>query len=313
MENFKGIKIRGTGSYAPENIVTNEELAGKFGTDPEWIFNNLGIRSRHIGNEPTSDLAAKAAKNAIDAADCDKESIDLIIVATGTPDRKSPSTACIVKNKLGIKNHCPAFDLAAVCSGFVYSLNLAASQVRLGLTKRALVIGADCFSTITDWDRRDCIFFGDGAGAVIVEAASSDCFYHGLAFSETENVDNFTVFPEDSTFTMNAKAVYETGSKVLPVAIRQVLSDVGLGVGDVDIIIPHQPSKRLLMSAANELGVDFSLFKTNMERYANTSGGTVPIILDETVRAGGIKAGDHVVFAAVGSGWTWAASIMEWS
>lgn len=313
MKNFMGIKIVGTGSYAPDNIVTNEELTVKFGTDPEWIVNNLGIRSRHIGNELTSELAAKAARNAIEAAGCDKESIDLIIVATGTPDRKCPSTACIVKNKLGIKNHCPAFDLAAVCSGFVYSLNLAAAQIRLGLNKRALVIGADCFSTITDWDQRDCIFFGDGAGAVIVESASNDCFYHGLAFTETENVDNFTVFPEDNTFTMNAKAVYETGSKVLPLAIRQVLSDVGLGVDAIDVVIPHQPSKRLLMSAANELGIDFSLFKTNMERYANTSGGTVPIILDETVRAGGVKAGDHVVFAAVGSGWTWAASVMKWS
>ena len=313
MKKFMGIKIVGTGSYAPDHIVTNEELAAKFGTDPEWIVNNLGIRSRHIGNEPTSDLAAKAARNAIEAAGCDKESIDLIIVATATPDRKCPSTACIVKNKLGIKNHCPAFDLSAVCSGFVYSLNLAAAQISLGLNKRVLVIGADCFSTITDWDQRDCIFFGDGAGAVIVEPATNDSFYHGLAFTETENVDNFTVFPEDNTFTMNAKAVYETGSKVLPVAIRQVLSDVGLGVDDIDVVIPHQPSKRLLISAAYELGVDFSLFKTNMEQYANTSGGTVPIILDETVRAGGIKAGEHVVFAAVGSGWTWAASIMKWS
>lgn len=307
-----GIKIIGTGSYAPENIVTNEELAAKFGTDPEWIFSKLGIRSRYIGDEPSSDLAMKAAKKAIDASGFDKETIELIIVATSTPDRKCPSTACIVKNKLGIKNHCPAFDLAAVCSGFIYSLNFAATQIRLGLIKRALVIGADCFSTITDWERRDCIFFGDGAGAVIVDNATADHFYHGLAFSETENVDNFTVFPNDKTFTMNARAVYETGSKVLPIAIRKVLSDVNLGVNDIDAVIPHQASKKLLMAAANELGVEFSKFNTNMENYANTSGGTVPIILDETVRAGRIKTGDHVVFAAVGSGWTWAASIMKW-
>lgn len=311
---FSKVKMSGTGSYAPSNIVTNEDLAARVDTTPEWIYKNLGIRERHISEgELTSDLAAKAAERAIAAANIDREEIGLVILATSTPDRKAPSTACVVKHKLNIKNHCPAFDLAAVCSGFVYALNLAATQIQVGVCKKALVIGADCFSTITDWDRRDCVFFGDGAGAVIVEATEEDVFYHGLAFSETENVDNFTVFPNDKTFTMNAKAVYETGSKVLPTAVKKVIADCGLTVSDINCIIPHQPSKRLLTSAAENLGIDFSLIKTNMERYANTSGGTVPILLDETVRAGEISKDDIVVFAAVGSGWTWAASVMKWS
>lgn len=310
---FSKIKVSGTGSYAPPKVVTNEDLAARVDTTPEWVFNNLGIKERHVSDgELTSDLASKAAAKAIAAAGIDKEDIGLIIVATSTPDRKAPSTACIVKNKLGIKNHSPAFDLAAVCSGFVYALNLAATQIQVGSCKKALVIGADCFSSITDWDRRDCVFFGDGAGAVIVEAAEGDTFYHGRSFSETECVDNFTVYPEDKTFTMNAKAVYETGSKVVPAAVKQVIEECNLEISDISCIIPHQPSKKLLTSAADNLGIDFSLIKTNMERYANTSGGTVPILLDETVRAGEIKSGDIVVFAAVGSGWTWAASVMKW-
>ncbi len=313
MEN-SGIKISGTGSYAPSNIVTNDELAKSVNTSAEWIYENLGIRQRHIvEDELTSDLAYKAAERAIQAAGINKDEIDLIIVATSTPDRKAPSTACIVKNKLGIKNHCPAFDLAAVCSGFVYSLNLAATQIQMKICKKILVIGADTFSTITDWERRDCVFFGDGAGAVILEPAVDESFYYGSSFSETTSVDNFTVFPSDTTFTMNANAVFETGSKVLPEAINKVVTDAGLGVNDIDCIIPHQPSKRLLIKTAENLGLDFSLIKTNMEFYANTSGGTVPILLDETVRAGLVKAGDIVVFAAVGSGWTWSASVMKWS
>lgn len=311
---FPKIKISGTGSHTPLRVVTNEELANQVDTSADWIYKNLGIKERHVVDwELTSDLALEASKKAIQSSGIDKEDIDLIIVATSTPDRKAPSTACIVKHKLGIKNHCASFDVAAVCTGFVYALNLAAAQIHMGLVKKVLVVGADCFSSITDWTRRDCVFFGDGAGAAIVESSQENVFYHGRVFSETENVDNFTVFPQDTTFTMNAKAVYETGSKAIPTAIRQILIETKLEINDVSCIIPHQPSRRLLESAAENLGVDFSLFRTNMERYANTSGGTVPIILDETVRSGQINKGDLVVFAAVGSGWTWGASILKWS
>jgi len=311
---FPKIKITGTGSYCPPNILSNYDLEITTSTSAQWVYENLGIKERRVVDlEMTSDLAVKAAENSINTADIDPENIDCIIVATSTPDRLAPSTACIVKNKLKIKNHCPAFDISAVCSGFIYSLNIAASQIATNNYKKILVIGADTFSKITDWTRRDCVFFGDGAGAVIIEPSKEDTFFHNRLYTETENIDNFTVFPGEDHFTMNAKAVYETGSKVLPFAINQVLSEVNLTIGDVKCIIPHQPSKKLLQNAAIGLGVDFSLFKTNMEKYANTSGATIPIILDETYRAGEININDIIMFAAVGSGWTWGAGVLKWS
>ena len=315
MNSIAKIKITGTGSYAPERVVTNDEIASMVDTSDEWIYSKLGIKSRHVSaeNERTSDLAAKAGISAIKQAGLDKEDIDLIIVATATPDRTAPSTACLVKNKMGILNHCPALDIAAVCSGFVYAMTIAASMIGSGTHQRALVIGADTFSKITDWSRRDSPFFGDGAGAVVVESTDlEDAFYYAKLYSETTNTDHFTVFPEDQFFTMNANAVYETGSQVLPTAIRTVLADTGYTISDVTSIIPHQPSITLLRAAAEELGVPFSVFKTNMETYANTSSATVPLLLDETVRAGGVTSGDLVVLAAVGSGWTWAAGVMRW-
>jgi 3-oxoacyl-[acyl-carrier-protein] synthase III len=311
---FSKVKITGTGSYTPVNILSNHDLEKTAPTSAEWIYENLGIRERRVVDwELTSDLAVEAAKNAIALAGINPEDIDCIIVATTTPDRVAPSTACIVKSKLNIKNHCPAFDVAAVCSGFIYSLNLASAQIAANNYKKVIVIGADTFSKITDWTRRDCAFFGDGAGAAIMEPSEGSTFFHSRIYTETENVDNFTVFSGDDHFTMNAKAVYETGSKVLPAAITQVLSEVNMTINDVKCIIPHQPSKRLLQQAAIGLGVDFSLFKTNMEKYANTSGATLPIILDETYRAGEIKVNDIIVFAAVGSGWTWGAGVLKWS
>ncbi len=309
------IKISGTGSYVPENIRTNEDLAKTVETNAQWIYDKLGIRQRRISadNELTSDLAFEAAKNAIESAGINKESIDLIIVATTTPDRKAPSTACLVKNKLDIRNHCPAFDVAAVCSGFVYAMTIAANLIHSGAHKRALVIGADTFSKITDWNRRDCVFFGDGAGAIILESTQDqDAFFYSKLFAETSNTDHFTVYPEDEFFTMNPNAVYQTGSSVLPEAIRYVTNASGYGIDDISMVIPHQPSITLLRQAADNLGLPFAKFKTNMHEYANTSAATIPLLLDETVRNNEINKNDLVVFAAVGSGWTWAAAILRW-
>jgi 3-oxoacyl-[acyl-carrier-protein] synthase III len=311
---FPKIKITGTGSYVPERIISNYDLELIAPTSAEWILENLGIKERHVvTSQATSDISVLAAKNAINAAGIDPEEIDCIILATSTPDRIAPSTACIIKNKLKIKNHCPAFDISAVCTGFVYSLSVAATQIAIQDYKKILVIGADCFSKITDWSRRDCVFFGDGAGAAIVEPAEGNALFHSRIFTETENVDHFTVFPNDKYFTMNSRAVYETGSKVLPKAINQVLKEANINISEVKCVIPHQPSKKLLQQAAKKLNVNFSLFKTNMDKYANTSGGTVPIILDETVRAGEIKPNDTIIFAAVGSGWTWGAGVLQWT
>lgn len=316
MSNLSSFRIAGTGSAVPERVVTNEELAARVATTPAWIVENLGIRERRVAREDewTSDLAARAGLNALEAAGVDREQVDLILLATSTPDRKAPSTACLAKGKMGIRNLCPAMDVSAVCSGFIYSLVLGAQAIQCRSARTVLVIGADTFSKLTDWDRRDCVFFGDGAGAVLLVPSNHPCalFTHRL-YSDPKGHDCFTVFPSEKHFTMNGRAVYETGTTVLPEAIREVLKEQGLSPSDIDLVIPHQPSVRVLQKMAENLGIPFAKVRTNMERYANTAGATVPLLLDEVRRKDGIPEGALVMFAAVGAGWTWGAALYRWS
>jgi 3-oxoacyl-[acyl-carrier-protein] synthase-3 len=325
---IRSVKILGTGSYAPDRIVKNQELAETLTTTDEWIFENLGIRERHIAadNEFTSDLAFKAAKNALENASLEVKDIDLIIVATATPDRLAPSTACIVQEKLGAVN-AAAFDVNAVCSGFLYAFAIGSQFIAAGMYQNVMVIGADTFSKITNWNDRSCVFFGDGAGATILSHTESG---KGLLavdlYADGTGKFNFTVpaggsempATEDTVakglhkFQMNGKAVYDTATKVLPQAIAAVLERCSLTVDDVNFLIPHQPSIRILKKTAELIGLPFEKVKTNMERYANTSGGTIPILLDEVNRSGVLKDGDVLVFAAVGSGWTWGSAVMRW-
>ena len=309
------MKITGSGSFAPETRVTNLDLSERIDTNDEWIFKNLGIRSRRISSPDcyTSDLATRAAENAFFSSGIDREAIDLIIVATATPDRKAPSTACIVKRNLGIKNACPAFDIAAVCSGFMYAMSIAGNMLSSGVYKKALVIGGDTFSKITDWNRRDCVFFGDGAGAVILEAtADENALLSTLIFSECSDTDHFTVYPQETFFTMNGKAVYETATKVLPDTIKAILDKNNIHIDEVSHVIPHQPSIKILEKTSELTNIPFHKFHTNMHEYANTSGGTIPILLDEVIKSGKLKKNDIIVFAGVGSGWTWGAGVLRW-
>lgn len=326
---IRSVKIVGTGSYAPKHIITNQELADKFtSTTAEWIFDNLGIKERHIAgsDEFTSDLAFKAAKKALENASLKPEQIDLIIVATSTPDRLAPSTACIVQEKLGAQN-AAAFDINAVCSGFLYAFAIGSQFIAAGMYRNVMVIGADTFSKITNWEDRSCVFFGDGAGATILSNAGVN---EGLIavdlYADGTGKFNFTVPAGGSEmpstlhtvneglhyFQMNGKAVYDTATRVLPEAIENVLKRSNLNINDVDYLIPHQPSIRILKKTAEILGLPFEKVKTNMDRYANTSGGTIPILLDEVNRSGNLKRGNTIVLAAVGSGWTWGAAVLKW-
>ena len=312
---FDKIRIRGTGSYVPSTIVPNEHIVDGTGTSCEWIEQNLGVKARRVAgaDEYTSDLAVEAARRAIESAGVDKNDIDMLIVATATPDRKSPSTACIVQSKLGISNCCPAFDLAAVCSGFLYAMTVAAQFLQSGACRRVLVIGADTFSKITDWKHRNCVFFGDGAGAVVMDQNSvGGGLFSSLLFANGAGMDGFTVYPKDQTFTMNGRAVYDAATTVLPDAIQRLLALNQLSMSDVSVVVPHQPSMRVLRRTAELLNAGENVVQTNLENYANTAGATVPLLLDEVNRAGKLKAGDLVVFAAVGSGWTWGASLYRW-
>jgi 3-oxoacyl-[acyl-carrier-protein] synthase-3 len=329
MKQFvRNVKIIGTGSYVPEIIYTNKYLESIVDTKDEWIQNKLGIKERRIANinEATSDLAWKAGLSAIENANLTVNDIDLIIVATSTPDRLAPSTACFVQHKLEAYN-AVAFDIAAVCSGFLYGMSVASQYVASNVYDHVLVIGADTFSKITDWTRRDCVFFGDGAGAAVISHCdSNEGFLAYRLYSDGRGRFHFTVPAGGSEqpaseytiknrlhyFQMNGKEVYETATQVLPKAINQVLSDTGLSIDDIDLMIPHQPSIDILRKTADIIGLPFEKVMTSMDRYANTSGGTIPIMLDEVNKTGKLKSGMNILFAAVGSGWTYGASIIKW-
>lgn len=324
----RNVKIIGTGSYVPETIYTNEYLETILPTNSEWVIENVGIKERHIAskNETTSDLATRAGEIAIMDAGLTKDDIELIIVATATPDRKAPSTAAIVQSKLGAYN-AAAFDINAVCSGFLFAMSVASQYIASGVYNNVLVIGADTFSKITDWTRRDAVFFGDGAGAAIVSSGNitEGFLAYRLYTDSSKDMYGFTIpgggseIPlhsenmNEQYFQMDGKAVFNSATKALPKAINQVLEDTGLKIDDIDIMIPHQPSIRILQKTAEIIGLPFEKVMTNMDRYANTSGATIPILLDEVNKSGKLKKGSIVLFAAVGSGWTYGASIIKWA
>jgi 3-oxoacyl-[acyl-carrier-protein] synthase III len=324
----RNVKIIGTGSYVPETIYTNEYLETIVPTKANWVYENVGIRERRIADasQATSDLAAIAGQRAIHDAGLKNEDIELIIVATSTPDRKAPSTAAFVQHKLNAFN-AAAFDLAAVCSGFLFGMSVASQYIASGVYNNVLVIGADTFSKITDWRRRDAVFFGDGAGAAIVSSANAiEGFLAYRLYTDTSHdMLGFTIpgggsdIPLNSEnlneqyFQMDGKAVFASATKVLPKAINHVLMDTGLSINDIDMMIPHQPSIRILKRTAEIIGLPFEKVMTNMDKYANTSGATIPILLDEVNKSGKLKRGNLVLFAAVGSGWTYGASIIKWA
>lgn len=326
---LRNVKIIGTGSYVPKTVYTNKYLETIIDTNDEWIQANLGIKERHIAalGETTSDLAAQAALEAIRCANVSIEDIDLIIVATATPDRKAPSTAAIVQDKIKAYN-AAAFDIAAVCSGFLFAMSVGTQYIASRVYDKVLVIGADTFSSIVDWKRRDAVFFGDGSGAVVLSAAdhTEGFLAYRLYTDSREKKYGFTVpaggaetpiTPEVlderlQYFQMDGRAVFDSATRALPKAIDQVLQDTGLQIADIDLMIPHQPSIKILKKTAEIIGLPFEKVMTNMDKYANTSSGTIPILLDEVRRAGKIKNGDNILFAAVGSGWTYGAAIIKW-
>lgn len=312
---FDSVGIKSTGSYLPARILRNEDVIGNLPTSPEWIFETLGIRERHIAEreEYTSDLAAEAGLNAIASAGLEPNDIDLIIVATSTPDRKAPSSACIAQAKMGIGNNCAAFDVAAVCSGFVYGVTIAGQFIQNGTYDHVLVVGADTFSKITDWNHRDCVFFGDGAGAVVLERKDrANGLFSSILLADGEGMNHFTVRPGDACFSMNGKVVYQTATGILPECIRQILCLNRLGLQDVSMIIPHQASVHVLKRTAELLNIPFSRMQTNLETCANTAGASIPLLLDQVNRRGLIREGDLLLLAAIGAGWTWGACLYRW-
>ncbi len=317
---MKHSRIAGTGSYLPERILTNAELERTIDTTDEWIFTRTGIRERHIIAEGqfTSDMALEAAKNAIEAANIDIQSIDLIVLATTTPDRTFPSTACLLQQKLGIIN-CPAFDLQAVCSGFIYALATADNFIKAGAAKCALVVGADAMSRITDWtDRSNCILWGDGAGAVILQA-SDDQGILSTHLHANGNYADMLMVPQgvsnqegSKTILMEGNAVFKMAVNTLDAIVDDTLAANGLEKSDVDWLVPHQANIRILQSTAKKLGMSMDRVVTTVDKHGNTSAASIPLALDVAVRDGRIKRGETILMEAFGGGFTWGSVLMKY-
>jgi 3-oxoacyl-[acyl-carrier-protein] synthase-3 len=312
-------RIAGTGSYLPERILTNAELERMVDTSDEWIVTRTGIRQRHIAAEGqyTSDLAYEAALRAIEASGIAHEDIDLVIVATTTPDRVFPSTACLVQARLGL-GPCPAFDIQAVCSGFVYALATADNFIKSGAAKTALVIGAETMSRITDWtDRSNCILWGDGAGAVILRASDemgilSTHLHADGQYSRLLNVPTGVSQKEGSkTIHMEGNAVFKVAVNTLDAIVDETLEANGLQKSDIDWLVPHQANIRILQSTAKKLGMGMEKVVVTVDRHGNTSAASIPLALDVAVRDGRIKRGETLLMEAFGGGFTWGSVLMK--
>lgn len=317
---MKYSRIAGTGSYLPSKILTNADLESMVDTTDEWIVTRTGIRQRHIAaeGEYTSDLSVHAARRAMVAAGIEASEIDLIIIATTTPDRVFPSTACLVQDKLGISN-CPAFDIQAVCSGFVYALATADNFIKSGAAKCVLVIGAETMSRITDWtDRTNCILWGDGAGAVILKASDEQGILSTHLHADGSYANLLNV-PSGVSKTEGSKTVHMEGNSVFKVAVNtldaivdETLEANGLAKSDVDWLVPHQANIRILQSTAKKLGMSMERVVVTVDVHGNTSAASIPLALDVAVRDGRIQRGETILMEAFGGGFTWGSVLMKY-
>ncbi len=310
-------RIIGTGSYLPERILTNADLEKMVETTDQWIVERTGIRERHIAapDQLTSDLAFEAAKKAIEAAGIEAQAIDLIIVATTTPDRIFPSTACVLQAKLGIANGAPAFDMQAVCSGFVYGLTVADSFIKSGQAKCALVVGAETLSRITDYsDRSNCILWGDGAGAVVLQASEqpgivSTHIHADGRYQQLLYVDGGVSLKKEGQayMRMEGNAVFKVAVNTLDAIVDETLAANGLSKSDIQWLVPHQANIRIIQATAKKLGMSMDHVVLTVDRHGNTSAASIPLALDTAVRDGRIKAGEMVLMEAFGGGFTWGS------
>lgn len=322
--------VLGTGSYVPDRIVTNDDMAKIVDTSDEWIRTRTGISERRFAadDEATSDLACAAGARAIEAAGIDRSEIDLIIVATMTPDMPFPSTACLVQSKLGLPNVC-AFDVQAACSGFVYTLGIANAMLLSGNFNKALVIGAEKTSPILDFeDRTTCVLFGDGAGAVVLSRTDTPNVgilgslggSDGSDPSLLQQPGGGSAIPSSVEslaarqhfLKMNGKEIFKQAVRVMGKASSDILEQQGFDSSEIDLVIPHQANMRIIDSLAKRMKLPMEKFHNNLDRYGNTSAASVGIALDEAYRAGRIQSGDLLLLVAFGAGLTWASALIKW-
>jgi len=323
------VVIAGTGSYLPERVLTNADLERMVDTTDEWILTRTGIRERRIArdDEATSDMCLAAARSALESAGVPSAEVDLIIVATITPDMFFPSTACFVQTGLGATNaYC--FDLEAACSGFLYGMEMVRGLVGLGLIRTALVIGGEKLSCVTDWeDRATCVLFGDGAGAAVLRPSTDGRGIRASVMGSDGSLAELLNIPGGGSrrpaseetlkdrlhyMKMTGREVFKHAVRCMSDSSRQALEQAGLTVEDVHCVIPHQANMRIIRAVADRLGIPMEKFQVNLERVGNLSAASVPVALDEAVRAGRIQKGDLILFTAFGGGFTWGATVLEW-
>ena len=315
-------KILGTGSYLPANRVSNEDLAKFVDTSDEWIYTRTGIKNRHIAadDEKTSDLAVQAAKAALADAGVEASEIDLIIVATATPDMQFPATATMVQHKLGVGG-CPAFDVQAVCAGFMYAISTANAYIKSGMSKKALVIGAEVFSRIMDWsDRTTCVLFGDGAGAVVLGASDEPGIIHSKLQADGNYLDMLKVPAQMANgeivgspfLKMDGQAVFKFAVKTLAQAAEDVLHEAGMSADEVDWLVPHQANKRIIDSTAKHLGISMDRVVLTVQDHGNTSAASIPLAMDAAIKAGQIKRGQTLMLEGIGGGFAWGAVLVKY-
>lgn len=304
-------KIIGTGGYLPKKIVTNKDLESTVDTTDQWIVERTGIKQRHIAeeNETTSSMAVQASIDALSSANIQSEDIDLIIVATTTPDQIFPSTACIVQNKLKIK--APAFDIQAACTGFVYAVSIADNYIKAGLNKNILVIGAEKYSNLLDWnDRSTCVLFGDGAGAVILSAQSEPGIISTHIHADGKYNDLLSV--ENNHIKMKGNEVFKVAVNTLSKLVDETLSINNMTKSDIDWLVPHQANLRIIKAAAKKLSMSLDQVVVTVDKHANTSAASIPLALNEAVKDGRIKSDQVILLEAFGSGFTWGSVLLRY-
>lgn len=306
-------RIAGTGSYLPEKIVTNKDLEQSMDTTDEWIRERTGIQQRHIAadGERSSDMGLTAARNALEMAGIDASEVDLIVVGTTTPDKIFPSNACIIQRQLGVHG-CAAFDMQAVCSGFVYALDVANRMIRTGGATTALVIGTETLSRITNWDDRGtAVLFGDGAGAVVLQATDEPGILSTHIHADGE-FENLLEVPLDEEFIqMNGNAVFRKAVSTLGSIARETLAGNGIDKSELDWLVPHQANLRIIAAAAKKLDMPMERVVVTVDQHANTSAASIPLALDAAVRDGRIQRGQLLLFEAFGGGFTWGSALVK--
>ena len=323
--------ILGTGSYAPDRVLTNDELSHMVDTSDAWIRTRSGIRERRIAapGESTSDMGVRAAQRALDDAGLTAADIDLLVVATITPDMPMPAAACLIQHKLGLPTTCACFDLNAACSGFVYALDTACAMIASGRYKKALVIGAEKLSAVVDWqDRTTCVLFGDGAGAAVVgmsptpnlgligtrlgsfgDGAELLCIPRGGSSAPSTSE---LIAARDHCIRMKGKEVFKLAVRAMDEAARDILEQHGVRADQISLVIPHQANLRIIEAISQYLELPMERFFVNVDRYGNTSAASIPIALDEARRAGRIKPGDLTLLVAFGAGLTYGSALLRW-